>query len=121
MHWKRKNKLELRRIFRARLHINGTDERPRLAVFRSNKHIYAQIINDLTGITLCSFSTLKPEIREEIAGKKKSEQAKIVGENLAKLALERGVTKVVFDRHGKPYIGRISSLADGARAAGLSF
>jgi large subunit ribosomal protein L18 len=113
--------LPIWRIFRARLKVNGTDERPRLAVFRSNKHIYAQIIDDTKSQTICSFSTLKPEIREEVKGKKKAEQAKIVGENLAKVALERGVTMVVFDRHGKPYTGRIKSLADGARAGGLSF
>ncbi|MDH4207637.1 MAG: 50S ribosomal protein L18, partial [Anaerolineae bacterium] len=96
-------------------------DRPRLAVFRSLKHIYAQIIDDAQGRTLASASTLDPEVRDQIADMKKSEQAKLVGEVLARRAKARGVERVVFDRGGYKYHGRVRSLAEGARGGGLEF
>jgi large subunit ribosomal protein L18 len=90
-------------------------------VFRSLKHIYAQIIDDAQGHTLVSASTLDPEVRDQIADMKKSEQAKLVGEVLARRAKAHGVDKVVFDRAGYKYHGRVRSLAEGARGGGLEF
>ena len=101
--------------FRIRKSVNGTAERPRLSVFRSNKQIYAQIINDLTGNTLVSASSLGMETMP------KKEQAAKVGELVAKKALEAGITQVVFDRNGYLYHGRVKSLADAARKGGLKF
>ena len=101
--------------FRIRKSVNGTAERPRLSVFRSNKQIYAQIINDLTGNTLVSASSLGMETMP------KKEQAAKVGELVAKKALEAGITQVVFDRNGYLYHGRVQELADGARKGGLNF
>ena len=101
--------------FRIRKSVNGTAERPRLSVFRSNKQIYAQIINDLTGNTLVSASSLGMETMP------KKEQAAKVGEHVAKKALEAGITQVVFDRNGYLYHGRVQELADGARKGGLKF
>ena len=121
MQYKRKNRLAKKRVLRTRLKITGTTDCPRVAVFRSLRHIYAQIIDDLVGNTLVSCSTQTPELREALTGKKKSEQATIVGEHLGKLAIEKGIEKVVFDRHGKRYAGRIKALADGSRKAGLKF
>ena len=101
--------------YRIRKSVNGTAERPRLSVFRSNKQIYAQVINDLTGTTLVAASSLGMETMP------KKEQAAKVGEMLAKKALEAGITKVVFDRNGYLYHGRVKSLADAARKGGLNF
>ena len=101
--------------FRIRKSVNGTAERPRLSVFRSNKQIYAQIINDLTGNTLVSASSRGMETMP------KKEQAAKVGELVAKKALEAGITQVVFDRNGYLYHGRVQELADGARKGGLKF
>ncbi len=101
--------------YRIRKSVNGTAERPRLSVFRSNKQIYAQVINDLTGTTLVAASSLGMETMP------KKEQAAKVGEVLAKKALEAGITKVVFDRNGYLYHGRVKELADGARKGGLNF
>ena len=101
--------------FRIRKNVNGTAERPRLSVFRSNKQIYAQDINDLTGKTLASASSLGMETMP------KKEQAAKVGELVAKKAQEAGVTAVVFDRNGYLYHGRVKELADGARKGGLKF
>jgi len=101
--------------FRIRKSVNGTAERPRMSVFRSNKQIYAQIINDLTGTTLVSASSLGMEAMP------KKEQAAKVGELIAKKALEAGVKQVVFDRNGYLYHGRVKELADGARKGGLNF
>ena len=100
--------------WRMRHKINGTPERPRLAVFRSNKHIYAQIIDDTVGRTLVAASTLEFE-----AEGTKTEAAKQVGDLVAKKALEKGIKQVVFDRGGNIYHGRIQALAEGAREAGL--
>ena len=111
-------KKEERRIkikYRIRKSVFGTAERPRLSVFRSNKQIYAQVINDLTGTTLASASSLGMETMP------KKEQAAKVGEMIAKKALEAGIEKVVFDRNGYLYHGRVKELADGARKGGLKF
>lgn len=108
-----------RRQRRIRLKISGTAERPRLNVFRSLHHIYAQVIDDVAGHTLASASTKDKAIAEQIAGKKKSEQAAIVGKVVAQRALDAGVKEVVFDRGGYVYHGRVKALADGAREGGL--
>lgn len=110
-----------RRHLRVRKKLQVDKDRPRLSVFRSLKHIYAQIIDDTVGHTLAASSTLDPEVRDQIAGLKKSEQAKVVGEVLAQRAKARGIKKVVFDRGGYQYHGRVRSLAEGARAGGLEF
>ena len=101
--------------YRIRKSVNGTAERPRMSVFRSNKQIYVQIINDLTGKTLASASSLGMETMP------KKEQAAKVGEIVAKKALEAGIEKVVFDRNGYLYHGRVKELADAARKGGLKF
>ena len=111
----------LKRKKRIRRKLEGTEVRPRLTVFRSDKHIYAQIINDETGATLVSASTLSPEYREMEAIKGKVSAAKRVGELVASKALEKGIAKVVFDRNGFIYHGRIQALADAARQKGLDF
>ncbi|MEN3184307.1 MAG: 50S ribosomal protein L18 [Atribacterota bacterium] len=113
--WERR----IRRHRRVRKKVRGTLERPRLSVFRSLKHIYAQIINDDEGRTLVAASSLSPEIR----GMKgtKTEIARAVGRLIAQKALEKGITKVVFDRGGYKYHGRVKALAEGAREAGLLF
>ncbi len=114
-----KRKARLRRHRRVRKKVEGRDGRPRLSVFRSARHIYAQIIDDTRGHTLASASTL--DLRNELQGLRKREQAKLVGETLARRARSRGVTRVVFDRGGYRYHGRVRSLAEGAREAGLDF
>lgn len=116
-----KNQERIVRHKRVRRKVVGTSERPRLAVFRSLSHIYAQIIDDAQGLTLASASTLDEEVKALIAGKSKSEQAKIVGETVAKRAIDKNINEVVFDRGGYIYIGRVQALADGAREAGLKF
>ncbi len=108
-----------RRQRRIRLKITGTPERPRLNVYRSLEHIYAQVIDDVAGRTLASASTVDKAVAEQVAGKKKQEQAAIVGKIVAQRALEAGVQEVVFDRGGYLYHGRIKALADGAREGGL--
>jgi len=110
-----------RRHERIRRSIHGTTERPRLNVFRSLQHIYAQVIDDEQGHTLVAASTLDPELREQLAGLNKSQQAARVGQLVAQRALANGLTKVVFDRGGFPYHGRVKALADGAREGGLEF
>jgi large subunit ribosomal protein L18 len=111
----------LRRHARVRKRVSGTSERPRLGVFRSLRNISAQVIDDSKGTTLVAASTVEPEIRGRVAGMKKTEQARVVGEVLAERALAQGISKVVFDRGGFMYHGRVKSLADGARAGGLEF
>jgi len=122
---KRKEEARLRRKKRVRKKIFGTPEKPRLCVYKSCKHIYAQIIDDTIGNTLVAASSLSPEIREKLEELKKkggkTEVAKAVGELIAKKALEKGITKVCFDRGGFRYHGRIKALADAARALGLEF
>ncbi|MBI3732565.1 MAG: 50S ribosomal protein L18 [Chloroflexi bacterium] len=101
--------------------IQGEADRPRLNIFRSQKHIYAQIIDDRKGQTIASASSLDPSLKEQAASLKPLEQAKLIGETVAKRALGKGVKQVVFDRAGYKYHGRVKSLADGARAGGLEF
>ncbi len=104
---------------RIRLHMSGSPERPRLAVFRSLNHIYAQVIDDTTGRTLAAASSLEKELKG--TGQAKTEEAKTVGRLIAERAKSAGVERVVFDRAGFRYHGRIKSLADAAREAGLDF
>ena len=111
----------IKRKKRIRRKVEGTEARPRLTVFRSDKHIYAQIINDQTGATLVSASTLSPEYREMEPIKGKVGAAKRIGELVARKAIEKGIGKVVFDRNGFIYHGRIQALADAAREKGLDF
>lgn len=111
----------LRRHRRVRKDISGTAGRPRLNVFRSVSEIYAQIIDDISGHTLVSASSVDKELREKVKGLKKSEQAKIVGRTVAERAKGKGIEAVVFDRGGFKYIGRVKALADGAREGGLKF
>ncbi len=99
----------------------GTTERPRLNVYRSLNNVYAQIIDDTTGTTLVSASTLEADIKSQVSGTGNKEAAKVVGEAVAKRAIEKGIDTVVFDRAGYLYHGRVKELADGARAAGLKF
>jgi large subunit ribosomal protein L18 len=110
-----------RRKLRIRKRISGDTERPRLSVFRSAKHIYAQVIDDTSGKTLAHASTLSKELKGSLDGKNKSDEAKAVGELIAKLCKAQKVAKVVFDRNGYIYHGRIKALADAARKAGLQF
>lgn len=99
----------------------GTPERPRLNVFRSLRHIYAQVIDDSQRYTLVSASTVDPEVEARLQGLTKTEQARVVGQVLAERALSRGIKKVVFDRGGYKYHGRVKALADAAREGGLEF
>ena len=116
-----KNELRLRKHLRIRKKIAGTNERPRLNVFRSNKNMYAQIIDDAKGVTLVSASTLDKDLRDQIEKGGGKAAAKMVGEAIAKKALAAGIEDVVFDRGGYIYTGRVKELADGAREAGLKF
>lgn len=112
------NKARLKRHKRVRAKISGTNERPRLCVFRSNKNIYAQVIDDVSGVTIASASTL--EAGFDGLGSNK-DAAKRVGAEVAKRAIEKGITEVVFDRGGYIYHGRVLELAEGAREGGLKF
>ncbi len=107
-----------RRKLRIRKRINGTAERPRLTVFRSAKHIYAQVVDDASGRTVAHVSTLSKAVK---ADGTKSDEAKAVGQAVAKALIAKGIDKVVFDRNGYLYHGRIKALADAAREAGLKF
>ena len=111
----------LRRHERVRKHVVGTPERPRLNVFRSLRHIYAQVIDDSQANTLVSASTVDREIEAQVQGLKKTEQAHMVGKVLAERAVSQGIKQVVFDRGGYKYHGRVKALADGAREGGLEF
>jgi large subunit ribosomal protein L18 len=106
---------------RVRKKVFGTPERPRLAVYKSLKHIYAQIIDDTKGETLVSASTLDRELRDKLPELTKTEEAREVGKLIAQRAIEKGIKKVVFDRGGFIYHGRIKALAEGAREGGLEF
>jgi len=114
-----KNEKRQKRHFRSRKNIFGTAEKPRLNVYRSLSNIYAQIINDVTGETLVSASTVEKDIKENYGGN--TEAAKAVGAAIAKKALEKGIKVVVFDRGGYLYHGRVAALATAAREAGLEF
>jgi large subunit ribosomal protein L18 len=111
----------LKRKIRVRSRVKGSSERPRLNVFRSLNHIYAQAIEDSTGKTLVSASTMSPELKGSFRTGGNMEAAKKVGELIAKRCLEKGIQKVVFDRNGYLYHGRVKALAEAARAAGLAF
>jgi large subunit ribosomal protein L18 len=106
---------------RVRKHVFGTDQRPRLNVFKSLSGIYAQVIDDIEGNTLVSASTVDKELREKTKGMKKTEQAKAIGKAVAERAKSKGIESVVFDRGGFRYVGRVKALADGAREGGLQF
>lgn len=111
----------LRRKKRIRKKMDGTAERPRLSVFRSAKHIYAQVVDDATGTTLATASTLAKTVRGDVGEKNKSDAAALVGTAIASACKAKGVEKVVFDRNGYIYHGRIKALAEAARVAGLQF
>ncbi len=111
----------VRRKTRVRGKVSGTAERPRLCVTRTNVQIYAQLIDDVTGTTMVSISSIDPEMRSSLKSGANIEAAKAVGEALGRKAIEQGVAEVVFDRSGRLYHGRVKSLADGARSAGLKF
>lgn len=110
-----------RRHARVRAKVEGVALRPRLCVFRSLNHIYAQVIDDERGHTLASASTLEAEIKDELAGKNKATQAELVGSLLGKKAMGAGIKQVVFDRGGYQYHGRVKALAEAARKQGLKF
>lgn len=112
-----KNVSRVRRHARVRVKVSGTADCPRLSVFRSNKHIFAQLINDIEGKTVASASS----VQLKLTNGGNIEAAKVVGDAIAKAALALGITKVVFDRSGYVYHGRVEALADAARAAGLKF
>ncbi|NLJ95173.1 MAG: 50S ribosomal protein L18 [Clostridiaceae bacterium] len=116
-----KNKIRQRKHARGRKNLVGTPERPRLSVFRSLSHIYAQIIDDQNGHTLVSASSLDSEIKDQVKSTSNCETAKLVGELVAKRALDENIENVIFDRSGYIYHGRVAALADGAREAGLQF
>lgn len=120
---KKKSRAEIRqkKHIRLRFHLAGTAEKPRLSVFRSNKHMYAQIIDDNAGNTLVSASTLDKDVVNGLDNTDNTEAAKALGAALAKKALDKGIDTVVFDRGGFIYAGKIKALADSAREAGLNF
>ena len=114
-----KNAVRQKRHIRLRSRLSGTTERPRLNVYRSVENIYAQVIDDVKGVTIAAANTKQADIAKLVEGKTKVEAAAIVGEAIAKKAIEKGVSEVVFDRGGYIYTGRVAALADGARKAGL--
>ncbi|WP_053955659.1 50S ribosomal protein L18 [Inediibacterium massiliense] len=116
-----KNLKRLKRHLRIRKKVSGTPNRPRLSVYRSLNNMYAQVIDDIQGNTLVAASTLDKEVKEKIGHGGNKEAAKLVGEVVAKKAIEKGIKEVVFDRSGYIYHGRVKELAEGAREAGLKF
>ena len=116
-----RQKVRVKKHMRIRNRFSGTAERPRLAVFRSNNHMYAQIIDDTVGNTLVSASTLEKAVKAELEKTNNVDAAAYLGTVIAKRAIEKGITKVVFDRGGFIYQGKIAALADAAREAGLEF
>ncbi|MDR5684008.1 MAG: 50S ribosomal protein L18 [Armatimonadota bacterium] len=116
-----RNALRKVRHIRLRRKLAGTPDRPRLSVYRSLKHIYAQVIDDTRGRTLVAASTLDPEIVPQLPGLRPTERSRVVGAVLARRAIERGISCVVFDRGGYLYHGRVKALAEGAREGGLEF
>ncbi|MCA9757466.1 MAG: 50S ribosomal protein L18 [Candidatus Eisenbacteria bacterium] len=110
-----------RRHRRIRVKLSGTPERPRLAVRRTDKHIYAQLVDDESGRSLGMTSSLDPSIKGEMSGKTKSERCQLVGKRIAEIAKEKGIVKVAFDRGGHIYHGRVKALAESAREGGLEF
>jgi len=118
---KTRSEARARRHVRVRRRIEGTQECPRLNVFRSSSEIYAQLIDDRAGHTLISASSIDHEMRNEMNGLKKTEQARLVGKTIAQRAKIKGIVKVIFDRGGYRYAGRVKALADAAREGGLEF
>jgi large subunit ribosomal protein L18 len=116
-----KNAIRQKRHLRIRKNLKGTPERPRLNVYRSTKHIYVQIIDDVAGNTICAASTMEKDIAAAVKDMTREQAAYYVGECAAKKASEKGISEVVFDRGGYLYTGRVQKIADGARAAGLKF
>lgn len=116
-----KNAIRRDRHRKVRNKISGTSVCPRLCVYRSLTHIYAQIIDDKLGVTLCATSTMDKALAKELKGKTKVEQARLVGQKVAEIALEKNIKNVVFDRGGYLYTGRVKEVADGAREKGLVF
>ena len=116
-----KNERRSRRKHTIRLKIVGSSERPRLSVFRSARHVYAQVVDDTQGVTLAAASTLAEDVKSQGKAKSKVEAAKRVGEAVAKACLAKNIGQVVFDRNGFDYHGRIAAIAQGARDAGLKF
>jgi len=111
----------IRRHARIRKRVEGTAERPRLSVYRSLSHIYAQVIDDVARATLASASDVESDLKRKVTGKKKADVATLVGEAVAQRAREKGISQVVFDRGGYPFHGRIKALAEAARKGGLDF
>ncbi len=120
---KNRVKTERRNKIRRRIRstITGTAERPRLAVFKSSKHVYLQLINDRENVTITSVSSVSKDLQDDLADKSKIEAATLIGQTIAKTALDQGIKKVVFDRGGYKYHGIIKAAADGAREGGLDF
>ena len=119
---KRNNNSRLRSKIKIKKTINGTPERPRLSVYRSLKNVYAQLIDDSTGKTVASASSLNKELKEDLEkAKGKIAKSKIIGSFIAKKAIEQNITSVVFDRNGYRYHGRVQAIAEGAREGGLKF
>ena len=116
-----RQEIRVKKHMKIRNRFSGTAERPRLAVFRSNNHVYAQVIDDVAGKTLVSASTLEKDIKAELKNTDDIEAATKVGDVVAKRALEKGIKAVVFDRGGYIYHGKVKALADAAREAGLEF
>lgn len=114
-----KNEIRVKRHKRIRRHISGTSVRPRLSIYRSDAHIYAQLIDDEKGHTICQSSTLDKTLN--LTNSKNIEAAKAVGSDIAKKAVEKGITEIVFDRSGYIYHGKVKALADAARDGGLKF
>jgi large subunit ribosomal protein L18 len=111
----------IRRHARVRRRVKGSNEKPRLCVFRSLSHIYAQVIDDVSRVTIVSASDIEKDVASKAGGKKKADVATLVGTLVAERARQKGITQVVFDRGGYPFHGRIKALAEAARAGGLSF
>lgn len=118
---KSRSEARIHRHQRVRKNIQGTPDRPRVCVFRSMAEIYAQVIDDSAGNTLVSASTIDKDLRGKVQGLKKTEQARVVGQAIAERSKAKGISKVVFDRGGFRYDGRVKALADAAREAGLDF
>jgi large subunit ribosomal protein L18 len=117
----KKAKVRLRRKKHIRKIVSGTAVRPRLVVFRSERQIYAQLVNDEAGVTITGVSSLTPDLRESLKGKKPIAACQLVGEACARKALEKNIQQVVFDRNGFRYHGRVKAVAEGARKGGLQF
>lgn len=121
VHKKSRQEVRVKKHMRIRNRISGTAERPRLAVFRSNNHMYAQIIDDVAGNTLVAASTLEKEVKEQLEKTNNIDAAAYLGSVIGKRAVEKGIDTVIFDRGGYLYHGKVAALADAAREAGLKF